>query len=60
LTQGALLQKAIEEYKVAYVPGGSFHVDGTGRNSMRLSFSYPSHEQITSGIERIAKLIKEA
>jgi len=57
---GALLQKAIEEYKVAYVPGGSFHVDGTGRNSMRLSFSYPSHEQITSGIERIAKLIKEA
>ncbi|MEM4933841.1 MAG: PLP-dependent aminotransferase family protein, partial [Desulfurococcaceae archaeon] len=41
---GLLLQKAIDEYKVAYVPGGSFHVDGTGENSMRLNFSYPSHE----------------
>ncbi|MEM1804079.1 MAG: aminotransferase, partial [Desulfurococcaceae archaeon] len=57
---GVLLSKAIEEYKVAYVPGGSFHVDGTGENSMRLNFSYPSHEQIVLGISRIAKLIKEA
>jgi len=57
---GKLLPKAIEEYKVAYVPGGSFHVDGTGKNSMRLSFSYPSHEQIEAGIARIGKLIKEA
>lgn len=55
-----LLQKAIEEYKVAYVPGGSFHVDGTGRNSMRLNFSYPTHEQIVEGISRLAKLIKES
>lgn len=57
---GVLLSKAIDEYKVAYVPGGSFHVDGTGENSMRLNFSYPSHEQIVLGISRIAKLIKEA
>jgi len=27
---------------------------------MRLSFSYPSHEQIEAGIARIGKLIKEA
>jgi 2-aminoadipate transaminase len=57
---GKLLLKAIEEYKVAYVPGGSFHVDGTGKNSMRLNFSYPTHEQIEMGIERISRLIKEA
>lgn len=55
-----LLGKAINEYKVAYVPGGSFHVDGTGKNSMRLNFSYPSHEQIHEGIKRLSKLIKEA
>jgi 2-aminoadipate transaminase len=57
---GKLLPKAIDEYKVAYVPGGSFHVDGTGKNSMRLNFSYPTHEQIEMGIERISRLIKEA
>jgi len=26
---------------VAYVPGGSFFVDGSGTNTMRLNFSYP-------------------
>ena len=57
---GQLLPKAIEEYKVAYVPGASFHVDGTGVNSMRLNFSYPTHEQIYEGIKRLAKLIEEA
>lgn len=54
-----LLEKAVKEYKVAYVPGGSFHPDGTGRNSMRLNFSFPSPEQIREGIARLAKLIKE-
>ena len=57
---GLLLQKAIEEYKVAYVPGKSFHVDGTGENSMRINFSYPTHEQIYEGIKRLSMLIKEA
>ncbi len=57
---GLLLQKAIDEYKVAYVPGGSFHVDGTGENSMRLNFSYPSHEQIYEGVKRLARLVEEA
>ncbi|MEM4718276.1 MAG: PLP-dependent aminotransferase family protein [Desulfurococcaceae archaeon] len=57
---GMLLSKAVNEYKVAYVPGGSFHVDGTGKNSMRLNFSYPTHEQIHEGIRRLSKLIKES
>lgn len=56
---GALLHKAVNEYKVAYVPGGSFHVDGTGKNSMRLNFSYPTHEQIYDGIERLSRLVRE-
>lgn len=53
-----LLKKAIEKYKVAYVPGKSFHTDGSGENSMRLSFSYPPPDVIVEGIRRIAELIK--
>jgi len=53
-----LLRKAIEKYRVAYVPGKSFHTDGTGENSMRLSFSYPPPDVIVEGIKRIAELIK--
>ncbi len=53
-----LLYKAIDKYKVAYVPGKSFHTDDTGENSMRLSFSYPPPELIEEGIRRIAELIK--
>ncbi len=55
---GKLLYKAIDKYKVAYVPGKSFHTDDTGENSMRLSFSYPPPELIEEGIRRIAELIK--
>ena len=55
-----LLPVAIEKYKVAYVPGGGFHVDGKGANSMRINFSYPTHEQILEGIKRLAQLIEES
>jgi len=55
-----LLPVAIEKYGVAYVPGGSFHVDGRGANSMRISFSYPTHEQIIEGVRRLAELIRES
>jgi 2-aminoadipate transaminase len=54
----SLLGKALMEYKVAYVPGGSFHPDGSGRNSMRLNFSYPSEEQIMEGIRRLGLFIR--
>jgi len=55
-----LLNIAVEKYKVAYVPGESFHTDGSGKNSMRLNFSYPPPEQIVEGIRRIGELIKHA
>jgi 2-aminoadipate transaminase len=55
-----LLPVAIEKYGVAYVPGGSFHVDGRGANSMRISFSYPTYEQIIEGVRRLAELIRES
>jgi len=54
----ALLPKAIEK-KVAYVMGAAFHCDRSGKNTMRLNFSYPSEEQIGEGIERLSALVKE-
>ena len=54
-----LMNVAIEKYKVAYVPGQGFHPDGSGANSMRLSFSYPDPDTIREGIKRLARLIEE-
>ncbi len=53
-----LMKVALDKYKVAYVPGKSFHTDGSGANSMRLSFSFPPPEVIVEGIRRLAELIK--
>ncbi len=49
---------AIEE-KVAYVIGSAFYPDGSGTNTMRLSFCYPSKEQIEEGIKRLGNVIKK-
>lgn len=53
-----MLETAITKYKVAYVPGANFFVDGTGFNTMRINFSYPSHDEIYEGVRRLARLIK--
>ncbi|MCC6049764.1 MAG: PLP-dependent aminotransferase family protein [Thermofilum sp.] len=55
----ALLPLALTKYKVAYVPGSAFHVDGGGRNTARLSFSYPPLDAMREGVARLAKLIAE-
>jgi 2-aminoadipate transaminase len=53
-----LFPKAVEK-KVAYVVGSAFHFDRSGKNTMRLNFSYPTEEEIDEGIKRLAGLIKE-
>lgn len=53
-----MLKEAIEE-KVAYVPGESFYPDGSGKNTMRLNFSYSCPEKINEGIFRLGKAIKK-
>ena len=42
---------------VAYVAGEFFHPDGSGRNTMRLNFSFMSHERIAEGIKLLAGLL---
>ena len=53
-----IFPRAVEK-KVAYVMGSAFHFDRSGKNTLRLNFSYPSEEQIEEGIKRLAELFKE-
>ncbi len=53
-----MLAEAIAE-KVAYVPGRAFFPDRSGKNCMRLNFSYPNEKEIHEGIKRLSKVIKE-
>ena len=53
----ALLQRALDEVKVAFVPGAAFHPDGSGANTLRLSYSLPTTERIEEGVWRLAKLL---
>ncbi|EZQ03186.1 aminotransferase [Candidatus Acidianus copahuensis] len=53
-----LLSKALNS-GVAYVPGSSFFYDYSGRNTMRLNFSFPNREQLERGIKILGQLIKE-
>ena len=55
---GALLPLALER-KVAFVPGVEFHLNGEGRNTMRLNFSHTPPERIEEGIRRLGALLKE-
>ncbi len=47
------------EHDVAYVIGRPFHCDHTGGNTMRLNYSFPSVEQIATGVERLAAAIRQ-
>ena len=43
---------------VAYVAGEFFHPDGSGKNTMRLNFSFMTEEKICAGIKLLAELLK--
>ena len=51
-----LFRKAIEQ-GVAFVPGEAFHIDGGGKNCLRLNFSNSDSEQILQGVKRLTELI---
>jgi DNA-binding transcriptional MocR family regulator len=50
-----LLERAIDEAKVAFVPGAAFFHDG-GANTIRMSFSLPQPLEIGEGVRRLASL----
>jgi 2-aminoadipate transaminase len=51
---------AARENLIDYIPGPSFYSDGSGRNSLRLSFSNVSEDEINTGISRLAATVKAA
>lgn len=57
LDSKGMLPRAVKEL-VAYTPGTAFFADGTGRQNMRLSFCYPTPENIRVGIRRLATVIR--
>ena len=53
-----LLARALETVKVAFVPGQAFHPDGSGANTIRLSFSNSDEATIAEGIARLGAVLR--
>jgi len=53
-----LLEAAIKDVNVAFVPGNAFFANAVRRNTARLSFSLGTPERIREGIERLATLVR--
>jgi 2-aminoadipate transaminase len=51
----SLVSKAVEN-GVAYIPGGPFFVDGSGRNTMRLTFAKEGDERLVRGVKLLARV----
>lgn len=60
LDTNALLLDCVKEANVAYVAGVSFFCDGSGKNTMRLNFSYETEEKNLEGCERLGNFFKKA
>jgi len=53
-----MLPRAVENL-VAYTPGTAFYGNGTGQEYLRISYSYPTPDNIRVGVQRLAKTINE-
>lgn len=54
----ALLEAALAEERVAFVPGAPFFATDPQPNTLRLSYSLPSPEDIDEGVRRLGRLIE--
>ena len=53
-------RRAVQEYKIAVVPGNSFSIDTEEvSHSFRLNYSTPTDEQIKKGMEILARMTRE-
>lgn len=53
----AMLPRAVT-HRVAYVSGTAFYSDGQGGNHMRLSYCYPTPENIREGVRRLGTVVE--
>lgn len=56
----ALLAESLQTEKVAFVPGRAFFADGTGGNTLRLSFTQANEAQIDEGMRRLGRVIAQS
>lgn len=53
-------KKAVEEYKIAVVPGSAFMISESDKtNSFRLNFSTPTDDKIVKGCEILGRMTRE-
>lgn len=55
-----LLPLAIEEEKVAFVPGEPFHPNGGGENTLRLNFTHSRPDVILDAVGRLGRLMERS
>lgn len=55
-----LLAESLKTERVAFVPGHAFFADGSGRNTLRLSYATLDEGKIAEGIKRLGNLITKA
>ncbi|MCP9482364.1 PLP-dependent aminotransferase family protein [Shimia sp. CNT1-13L.2] len=60
LNGAELLARSLETQKVAFVPGRAFFADGSGGNTLRLSFSCADEATIDEGMLRLGMVLREA
>ncbi len=58
LDSKAMMPRAIAA-RVAYVPGTGFYADGTGRNNMRLNFSFSAPDRLREGVRRLSGVMEQ-
>jgi len=52
----AMLPRAVTN-RVAYTPGTAFYADGLGARNIRLSFCYPTPDNIREGVRRLGEVL---
>ena len=60
IASAELLAQSLRSERVAFVPGHAFFADGSGTNTLRLSFSRTDEAVIDEGIARLGRLIAAA
>jgi len=55
-----LLARSVQEARVAFVPGRAFFADGTGSNTLRMSFTLADDRAVNEGVPRLAEMIRKA
>jgi DNA-binding transcriptional MocR family regulator len=54
-----ILERAVAEARVAFVPGEAFFPDRSVKNALRLSFSLNHPAEIEEGVRRLGRLLQE-